>query len=90
MTLDDEIKGSVSTQKHEVPQGQKSGYLRYLGFGFELGGVVALFAWFGLMADEKFDTKPWFTLTGLFIAFTGMMYQLMKEIARDNGKSDKK
>jgi F0F1-type ATP synthase assembly protein I len=90
MIQDGDNDGPMGAQKKKAPQGQKNNYIRHLGFGFELAGVVGLFAFFGFKADEKFETKPLFTLIGLFTAFTGMMYQLMKDIVRDSGNSDKK
>jgi len=54
--------------------------LRWLGFGFEFAGVLAIFSWLGYKADQKLGhAGPWLLLTGFGIGFAGMMYLLIKE-----------
>ena len=54
--------------------------LRWLGFGFEFAGVIAIFTWLGHKADQKLgNTGPWLLLTGFGFGFVGMMYLLIKE-----------
>jgi ATP synthase protein I len=52
---------------------------KWSGLGIEFGGVVAIFTWFGLKLDEKFDTSPWFLLTGIFVGVIGMLYIIIKD-----------
>jgi apolipoprotein N-acyltransferase len=54
--------------------------LRWLGFGFEFAGVIAIFTWLGHKADQKLGNEgPWLLLTGFGLGFVGMMYLLFKE-----------
>ncbi len=56
---------------------------RWLGYGVELAGVIGFFAYIGYLADQKFETKPWLTVTGILIAMVGMFYLLFKELIQD-------
>ena len=56
--------------------------LRWMGFGLEFAGVLAIFSYAGWWADEKLDHEwPWLLLVGFGIGFIGMMYHLYKETA---------
>lgn len=62
-------KSSSSTQHY-----------RWLGYGIEFMGVLALFMWLGHLLDKKLQTSgPWWLLAGFFFAFVGMIYLLIKE-----------
>ncbi len=41
--------------------------LRLVGVGFFIGGSIVLGIFFGLWLDGKFNTKPIFTIAGLFL-----------------------
>jgi F0F1-type ATP synthase assembly protein I len=55
------------------------GYTRWLGFGVEFGGVLAVFCYLGYKLDQKLNTSPWFLLAGFFLGFVGMLYIVIKE-----------
>ena len=57
----------------------KTTYARWAGFGIEFGGVVAVFCAIGYWLDQKWNTSPWFLLTGFFLAFIGMFYNIWKQ-----------
>ena len=55
--------------------------LRWLGFGIEFVGVLAIFTFGGYKADQYFKTGFWLTLVGFALGFVGMLYLLIKETA---------
>ena len=55
---------------------------RFWSFGIETVGVVVIFGFFGYKADQHFTTLPWFTLSGIGMAITGMVYQFIKELGK--------
>ncbi len=54
-------------------------YFKWLGFGIEFGGVVAVFCYMGYQLDAALDTSPYFLLTGFFLSFIGMLYLVFKQ-----------
>ncbi len=71
-------KGGSESPESEADKDRSS--LRWLGFGFEFAGVLAIFSWLGYQADQKLGHKgPWLLLAGFGIGFVGMMYLLIKE-----------
>lgn len=66
--------------------GNKQNYVRWLGFGIEFAGVIAIFCYIGYKLDETLHTSPWFLLTGFFVGFIGMFYLLLKEARNIRGK----
>ena len=55
---------------------------RWLAVSFEFGTVIGFFVLLGYLVDSRFDTSPWFMLTGFFVGFTGMVYIVFKEAWR--------
>ncbi len=56
--------------------------MRWMGYGIEFMGVLAIFTYAGWWADEKLEHSwPWLMLIGFGISFVGMMYLLYKETA---------
>lgn len=53
--------------------------LRWMGFGLEFGGVIIVFCYIGYKIDAKFNSSPYFLLTGFFVAFIGMLYTVIKQ-----------
>jgi F0F1-type ATP synthase assembly protein I len=68
-------------QEDSEVSGRQSGPggLRWMSFGIELAGVVAIFVYGGYLADGYFGTRPWLMIVGLSVSFIGMIYQLFKE-----------
>jgi F0F1-type ATP synthase assembly protein I len=71
---------------HSSQNDNKQNYARWLGFGIEFGGVVALFCYIGYKLDEVLSTSPWFLLGGFFVGFIGMLYLIFKEARNIRGK----
>ena len=57
----------------------KLDFSRWMGFGFEFGGTVAIFGYIGFKIDNRFKTSPYFMLAGLFLSCIGMLYLMLKE-----------
>jgi len=75
---DKSSQGSSESPEPEADKDRTS--LRWLGFGFEFAGVLAIFSWLGYKADQKLGHEgPWLLLTGFGVGFAGMMYLLIKE-----------
>jgi F0F1-type ATP synthase assembly protein I len=55
------------------------GGLRWMSFGIEMAGVMAIFTYGGYLADSYFGARPWFMIVGASMSFVGMTYQLFKE-----------
>ncbi len=55
--------------------------MRWVGFGVEFIGVLGVFTYAGYRADRTLQTGPWLMITGMSIAFVGMIYLLFKETA---------
>ena len=71
---------SAGKQKDEQTPSDEPNMYRWMGFGFELVGVLAIFTYLGHLADEKLSHRvPWLTVVGFFAALVGMMYLLFKE-----------
>jgi len=70
--------GKKSQKDNETDKDRKA--MRWMGFGIEFVGVLAIFAYAGWWADEKLNHDwPWLMLIGFGIGFTGMIYLLYKE-----------
>ena len=57
----------------------KAAYAKWAGLGVEFGGVVLVFCGIGYWLDQRWHTSPWLLLTGFFIAFIGMLYNIWKQ-----------
>ena len=82
---DNNLRPDTSNQKDDESKRDENhieqGSLRWMGYGIEFVGVMGIFTFAGYWADQKLETKPWLMITGLLIAFTGMIYLLIKETA---------
>lgn len=54
-------------------------YWRWAGLGFEFAGVVAIFFYFGYLADQRYGTSPWGLLGCGAVGILGSGYLLVKE-----------
>jgi len=57
----------------------KPGYTRWLSFGIEFGGVIAIFCYIGYHLDAALKTSPYFLLAGFLLSFIGMLYLIFKQ-----------
>jgi F0F1-type ATP synthase assembly protein I len=62
------------TYKHD-----QLSYAKWVGFGVEFCGVLAICSYFGYKLDQWLNSSPWFLLAGFFVGFAGMMYLVIKE-----------
>jgi len=58
----------------------KPNYIKWASFGFEFGGVIAIFCYMGYQLDTAINSSPYFLLAGFFLSFTGMLYLIFKQI----------
>ena len=79
--LEEKDTKSVGVGKNTEEADKDRKALRWMGFGIEFIGVMAIFSYAGWWADQKLDTGPWLMLIGFAVAFTGMIYLLYKETA---------
>ncbi len=56
-----------------------NGLARWLGFGIEFCGVLAVCSYIGYKLDQWLNSSPWFLLTGFIVGFAGMIYIVVKE-----------
>jgi F0F1-type ATP synthase assembly protein I len=66
-------------QRQNDQDGERMTYARWAGVGIEFAGVVAVFCAIGYWLDQKWNTSPWLLLTGFFIGFAGMFYNIWKQ-----------
>jgi F0F1-type ATP synthase assembly protein I len=59
---------------------------RLAGLGLELGMMIGGLAYLGYLADRRFDTSPWLTLTGVLTAMVGGCYALAKQVFAESNK----
>lgn len=62
-------------------------YLEYAGLGVEIAASFAVPILVGYWMDEKFQTSPWFLITGIFLGII-LMIAIFIKIARDTGSQD--
>ncbi|HMP28106.1 MAG TPA: AtpZ/AtpI family protein [Saprospiraceae bacterium] len=57
--------------------------VKYSSLGFQLFGLLGLCLYLGLKVDKYlgFFEVPFFTIGSLFLAFSGFMYKLIKELS---------
>jgi F0F1-type ATP synthase assembly protein I len=58
---------------------QGASYARWVGFGLEFCGVLAICCFLGYKLDQRLNSSPWFLLVGFLIGFAGMLYIIIKE-----------
>jgi F0F1-type ATP synthase assembly protein I len=61
------------------PDSQGASYTRWVGFGIELCGVLAVCCFLVFKLDQWLNSSPWFLLAGFFVGFAGMLYLVIKE-----------
>ena len=69
----------MSPQESQPENKKWKTIMKWSGLGVEFTGVIILFCYFGFKLDEKFQTSPWFLLSGFFLGFIGMLYIIIKE-----------
>ena len=69
----------MSQQESQSENNKWKTIMKWSGLGVEFAGVIILFCYFGYKLDEKFQTSPWFLLTGFFLGFIGMLYIIIKD-----------
>jgi F0F1-type ATP synthase assembly protein I len=65
---------------NQTPQREnKPNNVKWLGFGVEFCGVIAIFCYIGYKIDIALNTTPYLLLTGFLISFIGMLYLVFKQ-----------
>lgn len=64
---------------NKSPDSQGASYARWVGFGIEFCGVLAVCCYLGYKLDQRLDSSPWFLLVGFLVGFAGMLYLVIKE-----------
>ena len=78
MKLSDGSKKTRGKAKYPLEEGQP---MRWVGFGVKFIGILGIFTYAGYWADRTLQTSPWLMITGMSIAFVGMIYLLFKKVA---------
>lgn len=56
---------------------------RFGGMAFQMGTVIALFAFLGQWLDKKYQTTdPWFTILFSLLGIGASLYLMLKEIGK--------
>jgi hypothetical protein len=64
---------------------QSNNYLKYSGLAIQLLAAIGFFGWLGYMLDKRMAIKfPAFTLLFGFLAFGAMMFQIYRNLNREN------
>jgi F0F1-type ATP synthase assembly protein I len=64
---------------NKSPDSQGASYARWVGFGLEFCGVLAVCCYLGYKLDQRLNSSPWFLLVGFLVGFAGMLYLIIKE-----------
>lgn len=62
-------------------------YLRYGSLGVQFGATILLFTLGGLWLDGKFGTRPWLTIVGVMLGFTGGLLALIRGVPPARGSA---
>ena len=62
----------------------------YLDLGFYFAAAIGMFAGGGYWLDARFDTTPWLTIIGTFIAFAVIINRLVRVNAESQRYSGSK
>ena len=70
---------TIKPADNKSPDSQGASYARWVGFGMEFCGTLAVCCFLGYKLDQWLNSSPWFLLAGFFVGFAGMMYLVIKE-----------
>jgi F0F1-type ATP synthase assembly protein I len=62
-------------------------YLEYLGLGAELAVAISLPILLGFWLDSRYDTSPWFLLSGILLGMVLMLAIFLRIIRNMNKPS---
>lgn len=64
---------------------QRNRFLALTSLPFQMGGTIYLGAYFGKKLDQNFaTTKPWFTISSIFLSLIVSLYTIVKQLERIN------
>jgi putative F0F1-ATPase subunit (Ca2+/Mg2+ transporter) len=66
------------------PSGGGPGPARYAGLGIQFAVTILVFVLLGQWADRKAGTGGLFTILGMFVAFGGTLYSLLRTLNKDD------
>ena len=70
---------TIKPADKKSPDSQGASYAKWVGFGIEFCGVLAVCSFLGYKIDQWLNSSPWFLLAGFFVGFAGMLYLIIKE-----------
>lgn len=62
-----------------MPPDREPNRWQFASLGLELAGALGVLVWLGWLADDRFDTKPVWTLVGAFIGITGGLIKVVRQ-----------
>jgi hypothetical protein len=78
--LDEKAANSVGDGKQSQTGPKDRNPMRWVGYGLEFIGVLAIFSYGGWWLDKKLGHEvPWLMMVGFGMGFVGMVYLLYKE-----------
>lgn len=70
--------------KEKSPKKKTKNLMKYTGLGFQMAGVFLFGIFGGQWLDGHFETeKPYFTIGLILFLFTGYLYKLYLDLAKD-------
>lgn len=60
-----------------MPPDRRTNPWQFASLGLELAGALGVLVWLGWLADDRFGTKPVWTLVGAFIGITGGLIKVV-------------
>lgn len=70
---------TIKPADNNSPESSGPGYLKWVGFGMEFCGVLAVCCYLGFKLDQRLNASPWFLFLGFFLGFAGMLYLVIKD-----------
>ena len=61
---------------------------QYAGVGLQFALTFMIFGAFGYWLDEKWNTRPWFLIIGVFVGATGAFISLVRKFPTSKPKRD--
>ncbi|MGA2094283.1 MAG: AtpZ/AtpI family protein [Sedimentisphaerales bacterium] len=70
---------TIKPADKKSPDSQGTSYARWVGFGMEFCGALAVCCFLGYKLDQWLNSGILFLLAGFFVGFAGMLYIVIKE-----------
>lgn len=83
-----ETRSMLPNRKPSADQSDPSGSAKYAGVGMQFALTFMVFGAFGYWLDEKWNTRPWFLIIGVFVGATGAFISLVRKFPVSKPKQD--